>query len=350
MENAPKIKRVRVKSIKLSKNEDVYDLTVRNNHNFFANGLLVHNCCEISLRSMQFCNLTEVNASDIADQDDLNARVKAGSFLGTLQAGYTDFHYLRPEWEDNSKRDALIGVGMTGIGSGAVLSLNLREAADVVKTENARVAELLGINPAARCATVKPSGTSSCVLGSSSGIHAWHNDYYVRRVRVGKNEALYMYMVKNFPTLIEDCYHKPHLEAVMSFPQKAPAGSIIRTESFIDLLERVKRFNTEWIREGHREGHNYHNVSCTISLKNKEWGKCGRWMWKNREFYTGISSLPYDGGHYIQAPFEDITKEKYEEMLSALHAIDLSNIKELEDNTTGKEEIACAGGQCELHL
>jgi ribonucleoside-diphosphate reductase alpha chain len=306
-------------------------------------------CCEISLNPFQFCNLTEVNASDVQTQEVLNARVKAAAFLGTLQAGYTDFHYLRSEWEEITKQEALIGVGMTGIGSGTVLHLNLTEAAEVVKAENERVAKILGINPAARTTTIKPSGTTSCAVGSSSGIHAWHNDFYVRRMRVGKNESLYKYMKDNFPALVEDCFHKPHIEAVMSFPQKAPEGSILRTESFMDLLERVKKFNLEWVHAGHRTGNNHHNVSCTISLKPKEWGKCGRWMWKNRDYYTGISVLPYDGGTYIQAPFEDITEEKYNEMMAILEAdIDLSKIIEVDDNTSLKEEVACAGGACEV--
>lgn len=312
--------------------------------------LLTNPCAEISLNAHQFCNLTEVNVSDVTTEEELNDRCKAASFLGTLQAGYTDFHYLRPEWEEMTKKEALIGVGMTGIGSGTILKLNLREAADVVKTENARVAGIIGINVAARTCTIKPSGTTSCVLGSSSGIHAWHNDYYIRRMRIGKNEALYHYMKENFPTLIEDCFHKPHLEAVMSFPQKAPEGSILRTESYMDLLERVKKFNVEWVHEGHREGNNYHNVSCTISLKPKEWGKCGRWMWKNKEWYTGISVIPYDGGTYMQAPFEDITKDKYEEMISVLHEIDLTKVEEIDDNTSLKDQQACSGGACEINL
>ena len=192
--------------------------------------------------------------------------------------------------------------------------------------------------------------TSSCVLGSSSGIHAWHNDYYIRRMRVGKNEALYKYIKANIPEMVEDCYHKPHLEAVMSFPQKAPEGSILRTESFMDLLERVKRFNVEWIQEGFRSGSNQHNVSCTISLKPKEWGKCGRWMWKNREFYTGISVLPYDGGSYQQPPFADCTKEEYDQMITCLHDIDLVQIEEIEDATDLKSELACSGNSCEINI
>ena len=305
-------------------------------------------CAEISLNNCQFCNLTEVNVSDLVDQDDLNTRVRTAAFIGTLQAGYTDFHYLRELWRETTEREALIGVGMTGIASGAVLGLDLTQAAQIVKEENERVAKIIGINPAARTTTIKPSGTSSLTVGSSSGIHAWHNDYYIRRMRVGKNEALYKYMNEKFPELIEDCKFKPHLEAVMSFPQKAPSGSIVRTEKFTDLLERVKRFNIEWVQAGHRSGKNYHNVSCTISLKQHEWLRCGRWMWKNKDFYTGISVLPYDNGTYVQAPFEDCNEEKFNELAKYLHAIDLSKVREEDDNTNLTDQQACAGGACEI--
>jgi len=305
-------------------------------------------CVEIGLRPYQFCNLTEINVSDVNTQEELEGRAKAATFIGTLQAAYTDFHYLRPIWEENTKADALIGVSMTGIGSGAVLKLDLVKSANVVKEENERIANIIGINVAARTTAVKPAGTTSLVLGTSSGIHAWHNDYYIRRMRVGKNEALYQYMIDNNPSLIEDCHFKPHIEAVMSFPQKAPDGAILRTESFMSLLKRVKKFNQEWVVPGHRDGVNKHNVSCTISLKNSEWAKCGEWMWNNRDNYNGISVLPYDGGTYIQAPFEDITKEKYEEMCPHLHNIDLSLVIEKDDHTNLTDQAACAGGACEL--
>jgi len=305
-------------------------------------------CVEIGLRPFQFCNLTEINVSDVTTQEELDNRAKAASFIGTLQASYTDFHYLRPIWEETTKKDALIGVSMTGIGSGTILGLDLKKTSKLVVEENQRVAALLNINPAARTTAVKPAGTTSLVLGTSSGIHAWHNDYYVRRMRVGKNEALYHYMKENLPSLIEDCHFKPHIEAVMSFPQKAPDNSILRTESFMNLLKRVKRFNTDWVFEGHVDGVNKHNVSCTISLKKNEWAKCGEWMWNNRDNYNGISVLPYDGGTYIQAPFEDITKEQYEEMLPLLHSIDLTKVIEVDDNTSLSDQAACSGGACEV--
>ena len=305
-------------------------------------------CCEIALRPYQFCNLCEVNVSDVEDQHDLNARVEAAAFIGTLQAGYTDFHYLREIWKDTTEKDALIGVSMTGIGSGSVLKLNMNEAAAIVKKENIRVAKLIGINRSARCTTVKPAGTTSLVLGTSSGIHAWHNDYYVRRMRVGKNEAIYTYLSKSHPKLIEDEYFRPHDTAVISVPQKAPAGSILRTESPFDTLERVKRISQEWIKPGHRSGSNTHNVSATVSLKQDEWDKAGEWMWENKEYYNGLSVLPYDGGTYTQAPFEDITEKKYNEMSKVLSNVDLTKVIETDDNTDLSGELACAGGSCEV--
>ena len=305
-------------------------------------------CCEIALRPFQFCNLCEVNASDIKSQEDFEARVKAAAFIGTLQAGYTQFHYLRQVWRDTTEKDALIGISMTGIGSGTVLGYDMESAAKVVKKENARVAKSIGINKSARCTTVKPAGTTSLTLGTSSGIHAWHNDYYIRRIRVGKNESIYPYLKENHPELIEDEYFRPHDTAVIQIPQKAPEGSILRTESPFELLERVKKVATEWVKTGHRTGNNSHNVSATISLKENDWELAGEWMWDNRKHYNGLSVLPYDGGTYTQAPFEDITKEKYEEMLNSLTNIDLTKIIELEDNTELIGEAACAGGACEI--
>jgi ribonucleoside-diphosphate reductase alpha chain len=305
-------------------------------------------CCEIALRPFQFCNLCEVNVSDVDTQEELNARVKAASFVGTLQAGYTDFHYLRPIWQRTTEKDALIGISMTGIGSGAVLKLDMKEAAKVVKIENKRVAEILGINASARCTTVKPAGTTSLALGTSSGIHAWHNDYYIRRVRVGKNESMYSHLAINHPELVEDEYFRPHDTAVIGIPQKAPDTAIFRTESPIQLLERVKKVHGEWVKPGHRSGNNSHNVSATISIREHEWKAVGEWMWENKEFYNGLSVLPYDGGTYIQAPFEDCTKEKYEELMKTLNDVDLSKIVEIEDMTDLSGELACAGGACEI--
>jgi ribonucleoside-diphosphate reductase alpha chain len=305
-------------------------------------------CCEIALRPFQFCNLCEVNVSNIESQEDFNTRVKGAAFIGTLQAGYTDFHYLRDVWKRTTEKDALIGVSMTGIGSGTVLGYDMSEAAKAVKEENARVAELIGINKSARTTTVKPAGTTSLALGTSSGIHAWHNDYYIRRVRVGKNEAIYTYLAINHPELVEDEVFRPHDTAVISVPQKAPEGSILRHESPFELLERIKKVAQEWIKPGHRTGQNTHNVSATVSLKEDEWELAGEWMWTNREYYNGLSVLPYNGGTYQQAPFEDCTEEQYNEMMKSLSNVDLTKIVELTDNTDLTGELACAGGACEV--
>ena len=305
-------------------------------------------CCEIALRPNQFCNLCEVNVSDIESQEDLNNRVKAAAFIGTLQAGYTDFHYLRDVWKRTTEKEALIGVSMTGIGSGVVLGYNMKEAAKLVKEENARVAELIGVNKSARTTTVKPAGTTSLTLGTSSGIHAWHNDYYIRRIRVGKNESIYQYLAMYHPELVEDEYFRPHDTAVISVPQKAPEGAILRTESPFQLLERVKKITQEWVRPGHRTGSNTHNVSATISLKNEDWELAGEWMWNNRDFYNGLSVLPYSDHSYIQSPFEDCTKEEYERLFKSLTNIDLTKVVELQDDTSLSDSVACGGGACEI--
>lgn len=307
-------------------------------------------CGEIALRSAQFCNLVEINVSNIENQADLNARVKAATFIGTLQASYTDFHYLRAKWQRNTEKDALVGVSMTGIASGVVLSENISidEATKIALAENVRVATLIGINKAARLLTTKPSGTTSLVMGTSSGIHAWHAPYYIRRLRVGKNEAIYQHLATRHPELVEDEYFRPHDTAVISVPQKAPEGAITRGESAYRFLERVKRINQEWIFPGHRKGSNKNNVSATVNVRDNEWEDVAEWMWKNREYYTGLSLLPHDGGSYQQAPFEECSRETYESLMESLVSVDISTITESEDNTTAAESLACSGGSCEI--
>tara|TARA_Y100000034_G_scaffold128734_1_gene183894 strand:+ start:763 stop:2616 length:1854 start_codon:yes stop_codon:yes gene_type:complete len=305
-------------------------------------------CCEIALRPYQFCNLTEVNVSDIAKQEELENRTRAATFIGTLQASYTDFHYLRPIWKRNTEKDALIGVSMTGIASGGVLNLDMIAASLIVKRENRRVAFQIGIKPAARSTCVKPAGSTSLTLGTSSGIHAWHNDYYIRRIRVGKNEAICQYLSSNVPELIEDDKFRPHDTAIISVPQKSPSGAITRHESALDLLQRIKAVSSTWIKGGHQSGHNTHNISATISIKKNEWVGVGEWMWLNRKFYNGLSVLPYSDHTYVQPPFEDCTKKEYENLLPKLKSIDLDLIKEQQDDTNLAGELACSGGSCEI--
>jgi ribonucleoside-diphosphate reductase alpha chain len=302
-------------------------------------------CCEIALKPFQFCNLCEVNVSDVEDQEDLNTRARVAAFFGTLQAGFTNFHYLREIWKTTTEYEALIGVGMTGIASGKVLDLDLKEAAEEVKRTNLHVSARIGIQFAARCTTIKPSGTSSIVLGTSSGIHAWHGDYYLRRVRIGKNEALYHYLVQQHPELLEDDMLNSK-QAIIRIPQKAPGGSILREEHVMDLLNRIRRFNAEWVRSGNRNGANANNVSATVSIRDSDWQAVGEWMWENKASYNGLSVLPYDNGSYSQAPFEDITKEEFERLEKSLREIDLSCVFEPDDATDLQAEAACAGGAC----
>ena len=305
-------------------------------------------CVEIGLRPFQFCNLTEINGSNIKSQKELNDRCRAAAIIGTLQASYTQFHYLREIWQETTEKDALIGVSITGIASGCLDSLDLKEAAEVVVAENRRIANLIGVKPAARTTCVKPAGTTSCILGTSSGIHAWHNDYYIRRVRVGKNEPIYEYLINNHPELVEDDYFKPHIQAVISLPIKAPENAVLRTESAMDFLARVRRFNEDWVLAGHVSGQNAHNVSATVNIKPEEWEEIGNWMWNNRNSFNGLSVLPYHGGTYVQAPFEDCTEKEYKRMYRKLNNIDLTAISEEIDNTNTKESLACAGGACEI--
>jgi ribonucleoside-triphosphate reductase len=317
---------------------------------FFSNDkeMGLNPCAEVSLKPFQFCNLTTINASDINSQEDLMNRAKAAAFIGTLQASYTNFHYLRDEWKEITEKEALIGVSMTGIASGKVLELDLEAASNMVKDENARVAKLININKAARSTVVKPEGTSSLVVGSSSGIHAWHGRYYWRRMRVGKNEAIYTYLLLNHPELLEDDFFKPQSQAIIRVPQKAPRGAITRDESALELLDRVSDVWKRWVRPGHRKGSNVNNVSTTVTIKPKEWTDVGQWMWEHRTEFTALSVLPFDNHQYVQAPFEDITKEEYEAAVAILENLDLTQVVELDDNTTLAENVACAAGACEI--
>ena len=307
-------------------------------------------CCEIALRPYQMCNLTEINAGEIYTQDDFNHAAGAAAFLGTLQAGYTDFHYLNPKWRIACEKDALLGVSMTGIASGTVEDLDMVEAVEYVKTMNADMAERIGINPAARTTCVKPAGTTSLVLGTSSGIHAWHAPYYIRRMRAGKDEALAQYMMKAAPGLVEQDVNVAH-QVVLSFPQAAPVGAKVRSEHMLELLERVKDVSVRWVAPGHRDGINQHNVSCTISVMDNQWKLLTRWMWDNRDHYNGISVLPYFGAAaYPQLPFEDITEEQYYEMLPLLEAVDISKVFEMDGSSVDlSNELACSGPDgCEI--
>lgn len=215
--------------------------------------------------------------------------------------------------------------------------------------ENERVAKLIGINKAARTTTIKPSGTTSCVVGTSSGIHAWHSKFYIRNIQCAVGDDLYNFFTENYPDLIKVMDYDPR-SAVIACPQMAPVGAILRdNEGAIDLLERIKRFKTQWINPGHRSGDNTNNVSATISIKPNEWDEVGEWMWTNRQHYNGLSVLPFDGGTYKDAPFQTISEQEFKKR-EINYTIDLTGIVEEEDNTKTKDELACAGNVCEINL
>ena len=349
-ERKPKLS-YEIKDTNYRSTEEVFDIMVDDDeHTYWTGGLLVSNCSEVSLKSNQFCNLCTINANNIESQEDLNNRARAAAFFGTLQAAYTDFHYIRDIWQQNTKKDALLGVSLTGIASGKYLNCNLEEATNIIKEENKRISQLLNINYAKRLTVIKPEGSSSLVLGCSSGIHAWYSPYYIRRIRLLKTEAIYKYLKKKLPALIENDYFQPTTQAILSIPVKAPNKAIYSSENSLDLLERIKYFNINWIQPGHIDGENTNNVSATVYVKPHEWEIIGNWIWENKKFFNGLTILPSDTKHYKQPPFEKIVPEKYEELVRFIKEIDLTEVEEEEDNTELKQEPACAGGACEISI
>ncbi len=313
-------------------------------------GYVAHNC-EISLRSNQFCNLSTVNLTGIKSDKDFHNRVYAASLLGTLQAGFTDFPYLSEKWRTVTEEEALIGVSFTGIADSANLSGDeLQKAAKLVLEVNEKYARKIGTNLSARTTAIKPEGTASCVLGSSSGIHARHADYYLRRVRMNKDDELAMYLSRIIPDLVEnDLFSSSGV--VVTIPQESPKHAITRhSESAIDLFNRVKHYYNNWIIPGHRDGPNTHNVSCTINYKPEEVPELLSALWNDRNSYAGISLLPFSDAVYQQAPFEDCSKETFDKYEKLVKEIDLTKVMELEDKTNRSEQLACAGGVCELNL
>lgn len=305
-------------------------------------------CGEISLKSAQTCNLSSINVSTLKDQKDLENRVWASTLIGTLQATYDNFEYISENWQENQQEERLLGVSLTGICDIDYTAFDWKKAADVATKVNEEYSAKLNINKAARITCIKPEGTASCVMGTSSGIHARHSSYYIRRIRYNKQEPIARYLMTNHPELVEEEEFNP-LNIVVAIPQKSPAISTVReNESAIDTLERVRFFNDNWVTPGHRTGPNRHNVSCTISVRPNEWGKVGKWMWENRDVYSGIAVLPYSDAIYKQAPFEECDEETYNKMMKNLKSIDLTKVIESEDNTNLLGELACAGGACEV--
>lgn len=307
-------------------------------------------CVETSLRSYQFCNLTEINSSTIISQTDFNLRARYAALLGSLQAGYTHFNYLRSIWQKNTEQDALLGIGLTGICHGNLENLYLRIAAKEAVHANVRYSKMLGLHRASRVCCTKPSGTTSLVLGCSSGIHPLHAPYYIRHVRVSKDEPIYEFLNKKLPDLIEDEIGREDTTAVIKVPQQMNfPHATYRNENVFDFLERIKYYNQEWVLPGHIAGPNKHNVSATVSIKEDEWEQVGQWMWNNRLTFHGMACLPYFGGEYHQAPFTECSKYEYERLYKSLKHLDFEELSETENNRfANAQEPACAGGVCSI--
>lgn len=306
-------------------------------------------CAEIALHSHQFCNLTTTNMTGIKNEKDFMNRIYASALLGTLQASYTDFPYLGEKWKQVTEEEALLGCSFTGIADAPGMTAEqLQKAAALVLEVNEKYSKLIGINAAARTTAIKPEGTASCVLGSASGIHARHAEYYLRRVRLNKEESLAKYLKMVVPDLVEDDLFSAR-DIVMTFPQESPKGSIIRdAESASTLLDRVLFYNKNWVIPGHRSGNDRHNVSVTINYKPEEVDLLKQRMWDHRGEYSGISLLPFDGGNYQQAPFETCDESKFHSVNKLVKDIDLTKVLEVDDQTNMAEQLACAGGVCEI--
>lgn len=306
-------------------------------------------CAEIALRSRQFCNLTEINVAAAEDKDALRSMVWAATVLGTLQAGFTDFNYIHPDWKKNAEEDALLGVGMTGQAERPELMTAeiLSEMAEVAKTMNAGIAEMIGINPAKRIGTVKPSGTTSTVLGTTSGIHAAHAHHYLRRIRIDKTDPLAVILQRELPADFVELSPWEPQNVIFKMPVSMQ-GLTRHDETAVQLGNRALTVRNSWIRDSHRDGQNYHNVSLTINYQESEREELKQWMWENREYYGGISLLPFSDATYDYAPFEDCTKQEYDRLENLLPILNTSDIVYQEKDDGRANSAACEGGLCEL--
>ena len=337
--------------------KNVYDMCIASNAGepgfFWTNNIEwgTNPCAEIGLQSNQFCNLTTTNLTGIKNEKDLHNRVYAAALLGTLQAGFTDFPYLSEKWRTVTENEALIGCSFTGIADASGLTGDqLQKTAKLVLEVNEKYSKKIGTNQAARTTAIKPEGTASCVLGSSSGIHARHSEYYLRRVRMNKDDELARYLSRVAPELVEDDIFSPS-GVVVTIPQESPQGALTRhQESATALFDRVKHYYNNWVIPGHREGDNTHNISCTINYKPEEVGILLYKLWEDRFEYAAVSLLPFSDTIYQQAPFEDCDKQTFEKYDKMVKDVDLTKVLELEDNTNRAEQLACSGGLCELNF
>ena len=306
-------------------------------------------CGEIILRANQFCNLTEVVINEKDTEETLEEKIRIATILGTWQSSLTNFKYIRKSWKDNSEEERLLGVSLTGIFGNTLTGTNhkglpemltrLREAS---VEENKKEAEILGIERSTAITTVKPSGTVSQLTGVSSGIHPWYSEYYIRSVRADNKDPMTTFL-KDFNVPNEPDVMKPDATTVFYFPIKAPKGSVVTKDlTAIDHLEMWKVYRTYWTE---------HNPSVTINVAEDEWLDVGAWVFKNFDSIGGVSFLPLSEHSYRQAPYQEISKQEYEELLSKMPKRipwESLSLYEIEDGTTGSQELSCTAGACDI--
>ena len=302
-------------------------------------------CSEIILRPYQFCNLTEAVVRHDDTEETLLRKVRIAAILGTIQATFTKFPYLRKVWQRNTEEERLLGVSLTGIYDNPLLTtqgeeLNglLSRLREEARRANEEFATLLGIPKSAAITCVKPSGTVSQLVDSASGIHPRHSKYYIRRVRGDKKDPLTTFLIQQgIPN--EACVYKPDQTVVFSFPQKAPAGITRSDVSPIGHLSLWLTYQRHWCE---------HKPSVTISVEEKDWPSVGAWTWDHFDEISGVSYLPYDGGTYRQAPYEECDEAAYNELKAKVPQINWQEFKELTDNVEGAQQLACSAGSCEI--
>ena len=306
-------------------------------------------CSEIILRPNQFCNLTEVVVRATDTLDDLSDKVRLATILGTIQSTYTKFPYLRKVWQRNTDEERLLGVSLTGImdntlmtSSNKGLEKTLQHLRDVAIKTNKHWANKLGIPVSAAITCVKPSGTVSQLVDSASGIHTRHSEHYIRTVRGDNKDPLTQFM-KDQGVPSEPCVMKPDTTTVFSFPQKSPKGAVLRNDvTAIQQLETWLMYQRHWCE---------HKPSVTVSVQDHEWMEVGAFVYKHFDEMSGVSFLPYDGGTYQQAPYQECGASDYKTLKSLMpKEIDWSKLSdyEKEDNTSGSQTLACSGDTCEL--
>lgn len=301
-------------------------------------------CSEIILRPQQFCNLTEVVVRAEDTLFTLAEKVRLAAILGTIQSTLTNFQFLSDEWRKNTEEERLLGVSLTGIYD-CVLTANpnpdeLESLRDLARDTNTEYAALLGIQPSAAITCVKPSGTVSQLVDSASGIHPRHAEYYIRRIRMDRKDPICAYLLSQGLNYEVDSYNKDGA-VVFSFPSKAPEGAVTRHDvSAIQHLALGKIYNESWCD---------HKASMTVSVKDSEWPSVGAWVFENFDSVSGISFLPMSDHSYVQAPYEDISEERYREMSAATpKSLDWADFVEEEDNTVASQTLACTASGCEV--